>query len=334
MERVLVTGGTGFFGKHLVKRLHGCNKSVRVLARPRNNGSSPNNVNELAALGSEIIWGDIRDHHTVRKAVDGVDIVFHLAGRLLVSGTPPDEYEQLHVHGTRVLLSACREVRSLSSIVYCSSTGVIGPTGRDPQGEDASLRPSNIYEATKAAAEGLALSMSETFNLPVTVARPSMAYGPGDLHLLGWFRSIKKGYFRIVGRGDNLLHPIYIDDVVDGIMKCAFTQKKPGKIYNIVGERPVSIREFANRIAVALACKVQNPSLPVPIALSIASLLESISIIPPNRLPLTRSRIKYMTENRVYSGEKAKKELGFVPVVDLDTGLKHTVLWYQKEGLL
>jgi nucleoside-diphosphate-sugar epimerase len=233
-----------------------------------------------------------------------------------------------------VLLSACREAGAACSIVYCSSTGVLGPTGLQPKGEDSPLQPSNIYEVTKAAAEGLALSLGETFNLPVTVARPSMAYGPGDLHLLGWFRSIKKGYFRIVGDGENFLHPIYINDVVEGLVKCAYTPGTAGKIYHLVGERPVSIREFASRIACALECNIQKPSLPVPLAIGIASILESISIIPSNRLPLTRSRIKYMIENRVYSGTRAKNELDFEPMVDLDTGLQRTVLWYQKEGLL
>jgi nucleoside-diphosphate-sugar epimerase len=334
MDRVLVTGGTGFIGQHLVKKLLGCDKYVRVLTRPRNNGARQEPEMILAGLDVDIAWGDIRDHSAVKKAIKDVDLIFHLAGRLLVNGIPPNEYEQLHVTGTRVLLSACRSSDRLQSVVYCSSTGVLGPTGRQPKNEASPLNPSNVYEETKAAGESLAINFAENYNLPVTVARPSMAYGPGDLHLLRWFRSIKKGYYRIVGNGDNLLHPIYIDDVIEGLLKCAFSTGSTGKIYHLVGEKPVSIKEFSGRIASALECKIQNSSLPVPVAMGIASILESITVFPTSRLPLTRNRIRYMTENRVYSGEKAKKELGFLPSVDLDTGLQRTVLWYENEGLL
>jgi nucleoside-diphosphate-sugar epimerase len=334
MERVLVTGGTGFFGQHLVKRLLGCNKYVRVLTRPRNNGASRDPVNKLIGIGAEIVWGDIRDYNALKEAAADVDLIFHLAGRLLITGISSTEYEQLHVSGTRNLLSACRDSTKLQSIVYCSSTGVLGPTGRSPVNEDSSVKPSNVYEETKAVGEKLALKMAENFNLAVTVARPSMAYGPGDLHLLNWFRAIKKGYFRIVGDGENLLHPIYIDDVIDGLLKCAYTPGSSGKIYHIVGKKPVSIKEFANQIASSLACKIPNSTLPVPVAMGIASLLESFSFLSSPRLPLTRSRIMYMTENRVYSGEKAKEELGFLPSVDLNEGIERTVVWYRKKGLL
>jgi dihydroflavonol-4-reductase len=326
----LVTGGTGFLGRHLVAALRHLGYEVRVLARPT---TSPATKAEIEATGAHVVTGDLLDRPSVRLAVAGVSRVFHLAGRLLEPGVPAHDYERLHITGTRNLLDACREQRGLQAVVHCSTTGVLGPTGPRPAAEDAPAHPANVYERTKAEAESMALDAARV-GLPLTVARPALVYGPGDLHMVGWFRAIKAGLYLIVGSGDNLLHPIYVSDVVDGILRCAEQQEARGRTYHLVGAQPVPISGLAAAIARAVHRPLPRTHLPRAIAYATAALLEHLPGVPPARLPLTRNRVEFMTESRVYSGDRAREELGFVPRVDLEHGLASTVDWYRTTGLL
>jgi nucleoside-diphosphate-sugar epimerase len=326
----LVTGGTGFLGRHLVAALREQGYDVRVLAR---HTISPATKAEIESTGAHVVAGDLLDRPSVRLAVAGVSRVFHLAGRLLEPGVPAGVYERLHVTGTRNLLDACRGQRGLQAVVHCSTTGVLGPTGPRPAGEDAPPHPANVYERTKAEAESMALDAARV-GLPLTVARPALVYGPGDLHMVAWFRAIKAGLYLVVGRGDNLLHPIYVSDVVDGILRCAELQEAHGRAYHLVGTQPVPISGLAAAIARAMHRPLPRTHLPRAIAYVTAALLERLPGVPPSRLPLTRNRVDFMTESRVYSGDRARVELGFVPRVDLEHGLARTVDWYRNTGLL
>ena len=327
VKHILVIGGTGFLGQRLVRALHERGHAVRVLVRP----SARSSV--FKPLGVECVSGNVLDGASLRAALPAVTHVFHLAGRLFVPGVPDREYEQLHVEGTLNLLTACAERESPPVVVYCSTTGVLGPTGATPATEAAPLQPGNVYERTKAAGEQLALGIARRHGLRLSVARPALVYGPGDLHLLGWFRAIQRGYYFVVGRGDNLLHPIYVDDVAGGLLRCAEASAS-GRIYHLAGARAIPIRELAEAMAHVLARRLPRLHLPVSLALVIARGLEALPGIPPARLPLTRSRIAFMTQSRAYCGERARRELNFVPQVDLETGLCRTVAWYRAQGLL
>jgi nucleoside-diphosphate-sugar epimerase len=118
--------------------------------------------------------------------------------------------------------------------------------------------------------------------------------------------------------------------LVKRLMSC----RKPVRVIARLLGNGASPNSIANQIATAMACKVQTPSMPIPLAMGIASLLEAFSVIPSKNLPLTRSRVRYLTENRVYSGARAEVELGFKPSINLEDGLQRTVQWYQNGGLL
>ena len=329
-ERILVTGGTGFLGQHLVGTLRQQKLPVRVLVRPKSKQQA------LATFGAELVVGDVLDPASLSAALKDVTVVFHLAGQLHMPGVTDEAYNQLHINGTYNLLKACLDVPSLRVIVHGSTTGVLGPTGYILATEDAfsTKGPSNAYEQSKARGEKLALDFAQQHNLPLIVVRPSLVYGPGDLHLLGWFRAIKRGYYRVVGSGDNLLHPIYIDDLIKGLLCCLHTSPGKERIYNLVGPKPVAIKELAAAIAQAMGCTLSRWHFPLPLARVAATLLENISGLPPTSLPLTQSRIDFMIENRAYCGKRAHTELGFIPNIDLETGLQQTVTWYRREGLL
>ncbi len=325
---VLVTGATGFLGTALVTELVKRGEEVRVLARDEQK------ARQQFGEAVTIITGEITDATEVERAVDGASIIYHLVGRLYHPSVPTELYRQTHVEGTRILLAACKGQSQLKRIVHCSTTGVHGATGTKPAAEDAPFAPTNPYEATKLEAELLALQAYKEDGLPVSVARPGLVYGPGDLHLLGFFASIKKGLFRVIDGGKALLHPIYIDDMTTAFLLCAEKPEAAGRSYNIAGERPVTIRELAAAIARAQGKTLPGGSIP----LWLANLASDIFAITPGmqgeRAPLTRSRVAFLTHSRVYDISRARSELGFAPAVDLEEGMKRTAAWYRKHGYL
>ena len=326
---LLVTGATGFLGSALttalVKRQ---NETVRVLVRDEAK------AREMFGDGVEIVRGDITDVEQVRRAVESVRVVYHLVGRLYHPSVPASLYRETHVEGTRILLDACKNSQQIQRIVHCSTTGVLGVTGPAPANEDAPFAPTNPYEATKLEGELLALKAQREDGLPVSVVRPGLVYGPGDLHLLSFFTTINKGIPPIIDGGKALIHPVYIDDMTDAFMLCAERSQAIGHSYNIAGNAPVSFRQLATAIAHSL----NKPEPRVDIPLWLANLASDIFSILPGfqgeRAPLTRSRVKFLTNSRVYSIKRARTDLGYSPSVGLDEGMKLTAAWYKKHGYL
>lgn len=324
----LVTGATGFLGCALVAELIKRQQAVRVLAR------DDQKARQQFGDAVTIIPGDITDVEQVQQAVEGVSTIYHLAGRLYHPSIPEALYQQTHVEGTRTLLKACLGQAQLQRIVHASTTGVHGITGATPAAEDAPFAPTNTYEATKLAGELLALRAYQKQGLPVTVIRPGLVYGPGDLHLLGFFVSIKKGLFRVIDGGKALLHPVYIDDLITAFLLCAECPQAVGRSYNTAGEHPVSVRELATAIAHALGKKLPAGSIPLWLA-NLAS--DAFAVMPGmkgERAPLTRSRVQFLTSNRIYDITRARSELGYAPKVGLEEGMKLTASWYYKHHYL
>ena len=325
---ILVTGATGFLGSALVTELVKQKQEVRVLARDE--GKARQQFGDAIA----VVSGEITDADAVRRAVDGASIIYHLAGRLYHPSTPAELYRRTHVEGTRILLEACQGQSQLRRIVHCSTTGVHGVTGKTPAAEDAPFAPTNPYEATKLEGELLALQAHKEQGLPVSVARPGLVYGPGDLHLVGFFSSIKKGLFRVIDGGKAMLHPIYIDDMTNAFLLCAERPEAIGQSYNLAGARAVTMRTLATAIARSMGKELPKGSIPLWLANLASDIFSLMPGFKGENAPLTRSRVKFLTNSRVYDIRRAKQDLGFAPVVELEEGMRKTAEWYQKHEYL
>jgi dihydroflavonol-4-reductase len=326
-DPVLVTGAGGFIGRHLVAALCNEGRAVRAVVRTAQAAS------EVKALGADVLIGDLTDPSTIERATYGVAAVFHLAGRLFAPGVPVRDYRRLHVDATAALLEGCREGEALDFFVLCSTTGVHGPTGGAPAREDDPGHPQNAYEETKAAAETVARDLAQRRRVRLLIARPGLVYGPGERHLLGWFRSIRDGYYRVIGPGTNHLHPVYIDDVVSGLLLCGSDRATAGRAYHLVGSRPITMRDLSDAIGSAVGRPVPRAHVAAPLAYTVGAALEALPV-PRRLLPLTRSRVRFMLQNREYDGTRARDELGFAPKIELEEGLALTVSWYRQHGWL
>jgi nucleoside-diphosphate-sugar epimerase len=324
---VLVTGATGFLGTSLVRRLLDAGIPVRAFVR------TDLQAERLRRGGATVVVGDMGDDGALERAVDGVAVVFHLAGKLLEPGEPPAEYHRTHVEGTRRLVERARRQPQLRRFVHCSTTGVLGRTGERPADETAPVRPSNVYEATKAEAELTVLDACAD-GFPAVVARPGLVYGPGDLHLAGFFRSVVKHQFRPIGRAPVLLHPIYIDDLTDAFLRCAVVPDAVGERFHLAGPSPVSLAMLASAIADAAGTRPAGGHIPMPAARAAAALGDALPPRLRKAAPLTSSRLDFLTHSRVYCVDKAARVLQFVAPTDLRSGIASSLTWYRRHGYL
>jgi nucleoside-diphosphate-sugar epimerase len=329
MSHVLVTGGTGFIAGALTRALAARGDAVRVLARPSSDLSS------LDGLDVEVALGDVLQPETLPPALEGVDVVYHLAGMLGRFGVGWETYRAIHVEGTCNLLRAC-QARALERFVHCSSPGMLGALGpgEPPRDEASPHRPTGFYERSKSAAEQAALPLAQRLDVPLVIVRPEFVYGPGDRHVLGLYRTIRRGAFFYIGRGDCLCHPTYIDDVVAGLVACTGEHARPLEAYHICGPRPVTVRELVTTIADALGVKPPALHLPTGLVRAGAWGAELAGRLLGIEPPLTLEGVRFFTQSRAFSIEKALRELDWSPQVDLAEGVRRTVAWYIEQGLL
>ncbi|MEM5814744.1 MAG: NAD-dependent epimerase/dehydratase family protein [Candidatus Aenigmatarchaeota archaeon] len=336
----LVTGGTGFIGGHLVERLVGKGEDVRCLVK------RDSNTKRLKELGAEITYGDIRDVNSIKSAMENVERVYHLAAlaRMYANLTPRD-YTEVNVKGTANVLEACRGA-DVEHVVYTSSTEAVGPSpDGKPLTEQSPCRPQTIYGESKLGGEIACKEYAEKYNLPITIIRPPMIYGPGNvLHLSRLFKVVRRGFYPIVGSGNSLMEFCYVGNQVQGIILAGEEKKAIGQTYFISDERPYTITEILNTIAEAEGVKLRIIRMPSAVGYAIGALVEGAGKVLPvwpfkiretGRPTFSRNTVRWTTRNTWFvSTEKAKKELGYRPETPLKEGVRKTVEWYKSIGAL
>lgn len=322
-KTALITGATGFIGGRLCDRLAADGFRIRALVREASR----------APAGVEPFPGDLTRPESLAGIEESVDLVVHGASLLGKWGTPENDLRAVNVDGALALLERFRG-RPVGRYVHLSAGGVTGPVPHRQVDETWPPRPATAYERTKHEGEVEVLERSREWGIPVVVARPTFTYGPGDPHKIALFRAVKKGRYGFIGDGESVNHPVYIDDLLDGLALLAGGRGSEGEVYIIGGPRPVSKRELVNTIADCLA--VARPRLRVPRAIAevAARGLEGAGKLLGFEPILTRSRVMMMADNFGYSIDKARRELGYEPRVDLAEGIAKTVASFRAEGLL
>jgi nucleoside-diphosphate-sugar epimerase len=325
-ELALVTGATGFTGGRLAEELRRRGHPVRALVRP---GSD---VAPLAEADIELCEGQLVRREDVRRATQGVSVVYHIAAAYREAKHPDAYYFDVNVGGTRNVLEAAR-AEGVRRVVHCSTAGVHGEVTAIPADENAPFNPGDVYQDSKLEGERLAL---EEFSrgVPGVVFRPVGIYGPGDTRFLKLFRNVAKGRFPIFGSGEVLYHLTYIDDLVDGIIGCGEVAGIEGEVFLLAGPRYTTLNELVALVAEAVGRPAPRLRLPLWPLLTAAYLCEMtfrpLGLDPP----LHRRRCDFFTKNRAFTSAKARARLGYEPKVDLATGLSRTAEWYRSTGLM
>jgi nucleoside-diphosphate-sugar epimerase len=327
MARVLVTGGGGFIGRHLVESQLKQGHQVRTV------DLRTSSLAELAGQPDlEIVTGDLSDPACARQLVEGIDTVYHLASAHLDTSLPESHYRRVNVDAAVGLLEAA-VTSNARRYVHCSSVGVIGDTRGIPADETTECEPTNVYERTKHEGEQAVIQRAARLDFPVVVARPAWVYGPRCPRTAKLIRSVRKGRFPIFGDGQTLRHPIYVSDAVDALERCADVGNAAGgEIYIIAGPQWLTVEELLQAVASVVGVQAPSRHLPVWVGKAGGYGLEVAFGTLGKSPPFSRRSVDFFLKDNAYDTGKAERELGFNARVDLRSGLKMSLDWLNGAG--
>lgn len=326
--KVLITGATGLLGSHLIKELQQRGEHIRTLVLP------VENADKLLAQGVEVVRGDVTDANTLGPAVKNIDLVFHLAGMMGV-WRPLADYRLVNVTGSENLYRAA-QAAGVHRFVHTSSHTVYGlGHGRFMTEKDALKPDPDPYSITKAEGDRLMRRLMLNSDVETVILRPGTFFGPGDrLHFGRMAQKVKDGKGLIIGKGDNALPFCYVTDVVQGFLLAAYHEKAPGNVYNITNDRPLTQLEMFNAIADAVGGvrpTLHLPYLPIYYGSIVAE--KVVARVTHTKPVVTQlGAMMFGSDNR-HSVEKARRELGYEPRVDLREGIKLAAEWFNAGGM-
>jgi nucleoside-diphosphate-sugar epimerase len=329
--KALVTGASGFIGSTLIEELDTLGFEVHALMR--RNSSSVN----LEGLQYRRVEGDLSDFESLRRAVQEVDYVFHLAG--VVAASNRNGYFEHNAYGTERLAKAIVESRPhLTRFIYVSSLAAGGPAqSLQPRTESEADRPVSNYGQSKLQGEKLLLNYKDVF--PISIIRPPLVYGPKDKAVFLIIKTIARNLMPILKgsnpTGQKYYSAIHAKDLCRGIVQAAVVSTKKvasGETFYLTGEGIHSYQEFLMTIAERLNCdplKIKVPQSAVALA---AWGLTALGLLTKKSFPLNLDKLNELSPDYwICSNEKAKSVLGFVPEFDLASGMANSIEWYRRQ---
>jgi len=321
-KTVLVTGGTGFIGRPLTSKLLSMGANVRVLVR---------NKNSVETLDPQIepVIGDLTEDESLLQAVYGCQVVVHLAAILGDQFMPRSRFWQVNVAGTRSLAEAA--LRSgVERFIHVSSVWAYGLIQDEGIDESFPLKSSNTpYGDSKAESQKVIQRLSKERALPAVIVQPGDVYGPTDQKwTLGPMALMRSGKFKLIGQGKGIFQPIFVDDLVEGIVLAA-EKGWVGESYILCGEERIPFQSYFQQLAV-IAGVQKLPSAPFWLAMSMATLAECFARLTGTTPAFTRTGVQGTSRQDGYSILKAKQQLGFQPKTNIAEGLKLIEAWFKR----
>jgi len=323
MDRILITGAAGFIGSHLCEYLSKLGYKIYALSRQI----------PLPLLQSEleVIRGDISSTEVLRNAVKKVDIIIHAAAILASKSYEKKVFYDINYLSTCKLLEIAKECY-IKKFLYISSGGVLGHIEKPPADEKCKYAPEDAYEETKMLSEIKVLEASRN-SFDAIILRPTWSYGPRDKRVFKLIKAIYKRRFVKIGRCQNLQHPVYISDLVEGI-RLALERGKNNSIYFIGGDEILSTSDIINIISDLLQVKVLPFAIPFFLMNPLAKICDKIYGKLNKEAPFSTTKLGFFLKNRAFSIKKAQEELGYRPEVKFREGMRRTIQWYKENTWL
>ena len=317
MPVAFVTGGSGFIGGALIRRLASDGWTVRALAR------SEGSAAKVRDAGAEPVMGDLDDADAMRAGAEGCEYAFHCAAALGEWGRRED-FVRGNVTGTENALRACREAGVRRFVHVGTEAALLVGQPLVNADETVPLRPDSKahYSATKARAEQAVLDANAD-GFDTVVLRPRLVWGPGDTTILPALKeAVEQGRFAWIGGGTHLTSTTQVDNVVEGLVLAA-TKGAPGNAYFVTDGEPVVFREFITDLLATAGVEPPGRSVPVAVAKPLAAVSEGIwgalrRTSPP---PLTRLAVWLSAVECTIDISKARRELGYAPVKTVEQGM-------------
>jgi len=329
VSRALVTGATGLVGSYVVERLLGDKWTVRALVR------SP--APWLESLGAECVNGDVLDAESFAKAATGVDVIFHTAAAVTTRGGW-EAFRRLNVDGTINAIAAAETARA--RLVHLSSVAVYGPEGRYQKtgktDEDTVLLPmpeSAWYARSKRESEALVMEAHSSGRIWATAVRPDVIYGRRDRQWVPRIaRVLTLGIAPSIDGGAAKLAMVHAENVADGTVRAALSDRAGGRVYNLANDFDISARDFFSLAGEGLGKRVRFLSL----SKSTADRTIGVGIIALRTLSmgkmsvLSKDSLDFLTRGNPFSSDRARRELGWAPAMRHEEGIPDAFRWWRQ----
>jgi dihydroflavonol-4-reductase len=325
MEKVLVTGASGFIGNHLSGELVRRGFRVSCLVR------RTSRVKELERLPVRLVTGDYMDPASLEEAVRGQETVFHLAA--VLNGRDWETFYRANTLGTQNLVEAClKAAPGLKSFVFVSSISAVGPSsGGQRLDERAPCRPVSLYGRSKLEAEQAVKGCGS--RLPWVIVRPPNVLGPRQSELLQAIKLLRKGIMPMVGNGRPQTSVCDVEDLVGALILAAQRGEAAGQTYLVTDGRDYAWRDITNALAEELGVSRTWLKVPYGWQYALAWLAEGTSRLTKKPPLLSRELLRSgHSFEWLYDGGKIQKELGFAPRYTMRDSVRRTVAWYREQG--
>jgi len=325
--RVLVTGGNGFIGSHLVECLIRQGKEVRCLVR------KTSRLTWIEQLPMQWVYGDVSDADSLRSIVQNVDYVYHLGG--IVRARSEEEFNRVNFEGTKNLLEACRRFNPhLQRFVLVSSQAAAGPSPDGaPLTEDVPPHPISAYGRSKMKAETAVMHWGEFF--PYTIIRPPSVYGRRDDDIFVIFKAVNYRVKPLIGWRNKKISLVHVDDLIRGICVAAESVRGENEVFSIANPEAYDWLDIMNAISRSLGTKAVTVRIPETLLSFMAVLSEKLARLRHTDAVFNSDKANEMKQHYwLISSDKAARLLGFVTHIDLEQGLKDTAHWYKDQGWL
>jgi nucleoside-diphosphate-sugar epimerase len=332
MPTALVTGASGQVGSQIVEQLARAGWSVRGLSRSESSDTT------IVALGATPVRGDVLDRASITAASTGVDVIFHTAAAITVSGGW-ESYRRTNLDGTAAVIEAAE--RSGAKLMHLSSVAVYGASGRYGAGktsEDTPLGPireRSHYARSKRESEEMVLEAHRAGRIWATAVRPDVIYGPRDRQFVPRMaRAIRLGVMPLVDGGKSTLAVVHSANVAEGAILAATNAQAAGRVYNLANDYDVTVREFFTLAAQGLDMPVRF--VPVPIWMAKMA-LRGFRVV--DRVALggkfavaSEGSLSFMSRDNPFTSDRAKRELGWNPSVRPEVGIPEAFRWWKENA--
>jgi nucleoside-diphosphate-sugar epimerase len=325
---ILVTGGTGFTGTNLTRKLVALDAEVHGIARESS---------EIAEdLQDAVTWhrGDVYDAEVVEEAMDDVNYVFHLAACFRDPGAEEEEYRHVHVESTRLLAEAALRQPDFRRFVHTSTIGVHGHIEHPPADETAPYNPGDIYQETKLEGELQIRNVADQGGLPLVVIRPAQIMGPTDRRLVKLFKFSKYRACPLLDGHNTKLHFVHVEDLTDCMLLSAHHEDALGEVFICGNAESTSLVETVTQVGEMLGRNVWFIHLPSRPLFLLADLVEEVSKRLGVEPILYRRRMAFFTKDRAFDTSKLQDVLGFDHEYSNERSIRDTARGYMEAGWL
>lgn len=314
-KTILVTGANGFVGRVLCGQAKTRGAIVRALLRTEADGP-----------WDEAVFGDLADAALPRGCMEGVDTVFHLAGKVHTTDEIRSEeavYQQINVDGTQTLLDAAGAA-NVRQFIFISSVKAMGEGDVGPLDENSIPAPVTAYGRSKLMAEHLVLGAAD---IPkALVIRPAMIYGPGNPGNLGRIiAAIRKGYFPPWPKVANKRSMVHVDDLVCAVMLAYANDAASGQIFVVTDGQDYSTRQIYEWICASLDIPPPQWSAPLPLLIGLARIGDAMGALLHRNMLFNSHTLEKLTGSSEYNSSKIRKMLGFEAGRTLEAALPEIV---------